>query len=132
MDELQAYTPIQFPPLELFFMRLPSLIFASLVISSSSLSALAAPVGTGAEGSSFVLPALQHAPIPFCSDDTIIAQPNSERPSCNHHTFLSNTATNHLQTGNLVDKVAARQNAAGNGAGSNGNGVDNNPVPRPP
>jgi len=83
-------------------MRLPSsssfllTLLASLVVSSSSLSALAAPVGDRPEGSSSYAPAVvllavllhqQHAPIPP-SSDTTMAQPN-----------------NHLQTRNLMDKV---------------------------
>jgi hypothetical protein len=110
MDDLKAYTS-----LELFFMRLPSsssLILASLVVSSSSLSALAAPVGDGPEDSlsyapTAVLLAQQHAPIPPISDDTII-QLNSEPSRCTHHHLpLSNTATDHLQTSSLVDKATA-------------------------
>jgi hypothetical protein len=80
------------PLLELFFMRLPSsssLILTSLVVSSSSLSVLAVPVGDGLEDLSSCAPAAvllaqQYAPIPPSSDDTI-AQPNSEPPSCSHH-----------------------------------------------
>jgi hypothetical protein len=37
-----------------------------------------------------------------------LTQANSEPPNCTHHHLpLSNTATDHLQTSNLVDKVTA-------------------------
>ena len=92
MDELKAHTSILIPLLELFFMRLPSrssLILVSLVISSSSLYALAAPVGDCPEDPSTYAPtavllAQQHAPISPSSDDTI-TQSDSERPSCTYH-----------------------------------------------
>jgi hypothetical protein len=85
---LETYTLPRFLPLESFFMRLPSsssLLLASLVVSSS-LFALAAPVGDGlVDSSSYVLAAVllaqQHVPIPPSSDDTI-GQPNSEPLSC--------------------------------------------------
>lgn len=88
---LETYTLPRFLPPESFFMRLPSsssLLLASLAVSSSSLFALAAPVGDGLEDSSSYVPAAvllaqQHVPIPPSSDDTI-AQPNSEPPSCTH------------------------------------------------
>ena len=80
-------------------MRLPSsssLPLALLVVSSSSLSALAAPVGDGLEDFSSYAPAA-----------VLLAQPNSEPPSCTTITLLSNIATDYLQTRNLVDKLTA-------------------------
>jgi hypothetical protein len=83
-------------------MRLPSsssLLLASLAISSSSssLSALAAPTGDCPEDSS------SPAPVPHGSDDTM-AQPNSTPTNC-AITFLSNSATDHLQSRGLVGDV---------------------------
>ena len=89
-------------------MRLPSissLLLASLVVSSSSLSALAAPVGVGQEESSSNAAAaaadelvaklraeLQHVPRSLRSDETIV-QPNGEPPVAPPAiTFLSNPA----------------------------------------
>ncbi len=100
MDGLKTYTST---PLKIFFMRLPSsssLILASLAVSSSSssLSALAAPTGDGSEVSS-------PATVPHGSDDTT-AQPHGA-PTSRTITFLSNTntATDHLQSRNLVDQI---------------------------
>jgi hypothetical protein len=86
MSPLPTRLP-RFPLLGLFFMRIPSgssLILALLVVSSS-LSVLAAPVGDG------------------------LVQPNSEplHPVAPTTTFLSNTATDHPQTSNFVDKGTA-------------------------
>lgn len=87
MDELtgKAYTSIPIPTTCEFFMRLPSssfLILASLVVSSSSLFALAAPVASSYAPTTVLL-AQQHAPISSNSDDSITL-PNSEHPVTQH------------------------------------------------
>jgi hypothetical protein len=98
-------------------MKLPSsssLLLASLVVLSSSLSALAAPTGDGPESLSsspapvLPLPPPAHASIPHGSDDDKIAQPNGAPTSCTHH--LSNTTTGYLQVivGPLIGKDAPK------------------------
>jgi hypothetical protein len=92
MDELGTHTSTPIPTI---FMRLPSsssFILASLVVSSSSVSALATPVVYG--------PAL---------DQLSASDPNgsnSASTSC-AITFLSNTVTGHPGAKDLVDKVTA-------------------------
>ncbi len=95
-------TPLpQFLPLALSFMRLPSsssLILASLAVSSSSssLSALAVPVGdgAGADAPSSPAPAPPHAPV---------APPAPIPPHAPIPHGSDDTATDHLQTRNIVD-----------------------------
>ncbi len=108
-------TPLpQFLPLALSFMRLPSsssLILASLAVTlSSSLSALAAPVGDGSDSPSSPAPAPPHAPVLWHvsirhgSDDRaqVISAPTSYII-----TFISDIATDNLLTSSLVDEVTA-------------------------